>query len=206
MLERAPELEVAGCRPPIFARVRVAAKKDGTLVAWESNSWGTGGRGAAGAPPMPYVLKDIPNRRLQHTNIRTNIGPARAWRAPNHPQGCLVTMSALEDLAAKLQMDPVELLLRNIELAPPRADIYLEELQIASELMAWKKNWRPRGQNGSGPVKRGLGVSIPTWAARRHDSNGALTIQPDGSVGMKMGTQDLGVGTRTAILIVAGET
>ncbi len=78
--------------------------------------------------------------------------------------------------------------------------------QIASDLMDWKKNWRPRGQNGSGPVKRGLGVSIHTWGGRGHDSNCALTIQPDGSVGMKMGTQDLGVGTRTAILIVAGET
>ena len=32
----------------------------------------------------------------------TNIGPFRAWRAPNHPQQCLITMSALEDLAAKL--------------------------------------------------------------------------------------------------------
>ncbi len=205
MLERAPELEVAGCRPSIFAKVRVGAKKDGTLVAWESNSWGTGGPGAAGAPPMPYVV-NIPNLRKQHTNIRTNIGPARAWRAPNHPQGCLVTMSALEDLAAKLQMDPVEMLLKNIELAAPRADIYREELQIASDLMDWKKNWRPRGQNGSGPVKRGLGVSIHTWGGCGHDSNCALTIQPDGSVGMKMGTQDLGVGTRTAILIVAGET
>src|SRR5258708_26115113 len=106
MLERAPELEVAGCRPSIFARVRVAAKKDGTLVAWESNSWGTGGPGAAGAPPMPYVLKDIPNRRLQHTNIRTNIGPAPPWAPPNPPPGCLRTMSALEDLAAQVQIDP----------------------------------------------------------------------------------------------------
>src|SRR5258708_12992009 len=97
MLERAPELEVAGCRPSIFARVRVAAKKDGTLVAWESNSWGTGGPGAAGAPPMPYVLKDIPNRRLEHTNIPPNIGPAPAGAAPNHPQGCLVPLSPLEN-------------------------------------------------------------------------------------------------------------
>src|SRR6185437_10502535 len=43
MLERAPELEVAGCRPSGYAHVRVGAKKDGTLLAWESESWGTGG-------------------------------------------------------------------------------------------------------------------------------------------------------------------
>ena len=77
---------------------------------------------------------------------------------------------------------------------------------IAADMIEWKKNWRPRGQNGSGPVKRGLGLSIHTWGGRGHNSNCALTIQPDGSVNMKMGTQDLGVGTRTAILIVAADT
>ncbi|HWS18205.1 MAG TPA: molybdopterin cofactor-binding domain-containing protein, partial [Candidatus Elarobacter sp.] len=101
MLERDAELEVAGCRPSAFAKVKVGAKKDGTLTAWQSDSWGTGGPGGGGAPPMPYVV-NIPNQRKQHTAIATNIGPARAWRAPNHPQGCLITMSAIEDIAAKI--------------------------------------------------------------------------------------------------------
>ncbi len=92
MLERDAELEVAGCRPSAFAKVKVGAKKDGTLTAWQSDSWGTGGPGGGGAPPMPYVVS-IPNQRKQHTAVATNIGPARAWRAPNHPQGCLITMS-----------------------------------------------------------------------------------------------------------------
>jgi xanthine dehydrogenase YagR molybdenum-binding subunit len=205
MLERDAELEVAGCRPSAYARVKVGAKKDGTLLAWQSESWGTGGPGGAGAPPMPYVV-NIPNQRKQHINVQTNIGPARAWRAPNHPQGCLITMAAIEDLAAKLQMDPVDLLLKNIDLTGPRSNVYSEELKIASELMGWKQNWHPRGQGGSGPVKRGLGVSIHTWGGRGHNSDCALTIHPDGSVDIKMGTQDLGTGTRTAIMIVAADT
>jgi xanthine dehydrogenase YagR molybdenum-binding subunit len=206
MLERDAELEVAGARPSAYARVKIGAKKDGTLVAWQSESWGTGGPGGGGAPPMPYVV-NIPHQRKQHTAVATNIGPARAWRAPNHPQGCLITMSAVDDLAAKLGMDPVEVLLKNI---PPRAtyqgsDTYREELTIASDLMEWKKNWHPRGQ-GSGVVRRGLGVAVHTWGGRGHTSNCSLTIHPTGSVEILMGTQDLGVGTRTAILIVAGET
>ncbi|HWG50574.1 MAG TPA: xanthine dehydrogenase family protein molybdopterin-binding subunit [Candidatus Acidoferrales bacterium] len=204
MLERAPELEVAGCRPSGYAHVRVGAKKDGTLLAWESESWGTGGPGGGGPPPMPYVV-EIPNQRKQHVAVLTNIGPARAWRAPNHPQGCLITMAALDDLAAKLNMDPVELLLKNLSLTQ-RADVYREELAIASDLMNWKKNWHPRNQGGSGVVKRGLGVAIHTWGGRGHNSNCALTIHPDGSVDIKMGSQDLGTGTRTAILMVAGDT
>jgi xanthine dehydrogenase YagR molybdenum-binding subunit len=211
MLERAAELEVAGARPSAWARVRIGAKKDGTLTVWESQSWGTGGPGGGGAPPMPYVV-NIPVYRKQHIAVATNIGPARAWRAPNHPQGCLITMSAIEDLAAKLKMDPLDLMLKNIQLlAPPndtfhRADTYRDELLKAAELIDWKKNWHQRGQGGAGPVKRGLGLSMHTWGGRGHESTCALTINPDGSVDIKMGTQDLGTGTRTAILIVAGET
>jgi xanthine dehydrogenase YagR molybdenum-binding subunit len=210
MLERDAELEIAGCRPSAFAKVKVGAKKDGTLTAWQSESWGTGGPGGGGAPPMPYVV-NIPNQRKQHTAIATNIGPARAWRAPNHPQGCLITMSAIEDCAAKLGMDPLQLMLKNIALTAPsedtyhRADTYRDELMIAADLIGWKQNWHPRGQD-SGVTKRGLGLAIHTWGGRGHESNCALSIHSDGSVNIKIGSQDLGTGTRTAILIVAGET
>lgn len=210
MLERAPELELAGCRPSAFARVKVGAKKDGTLLAWESHSWGTGGPGGGGAPPMPYVVS-IPNQRKQHVAIATNIGPARAWRAPNHPQGCLITMGALDDLAAKLNMDPLDFMIKNIQLtAPPndqfhRADTYKEELLLAADLIGWKKKWHPPGQ-GTGPVKQGVGLAIHTWGGRGHDSNCQITIHPDGSVDIKMGSQDLGTGTRTCILIVAADS
>jgi len=205
MLERDAELEMAGSRPSFYGRVKVGAKKDGTLVAWESHTWGTGGPGSAGAPQVPYVV-NVPAIRRQYVNVRTHTGPARAWRAPSHPQACLITMGALEDLAAKLQMDPVDFLLKNIELTGTRANVYSEELKIASELMGWKQKWRPRGQNGSGPVKRGLGVSIHTWGGRGHSSDCALTLHPDSSVDIKMGTQDLGTGTRTAILMVAADS
>lgn len=210
MLERAAELEVAGCRPSAFARVKVGAKKDGTLLAWESHMWGTGGPGSAGAPTIPYVV-NIPNQRKQYINIRTNIGPARAWRAPNHPQACLITMGALDDLAAKLNMDPLDLMLKNIQLTAPaadethRADTYREELLIAADLIGWKQKWHPPGQ-GPGPVKQGVGFAIHTWGGRGHESNCQLTIHPDGSVDIKMGSQDLGTGTRTCIMIVAADT
>src|SRR6185312_1614376 len=204
MLERAPELEVAGCRPSAYARVKVGAKKDGTLLAWESESWGTGGPGGGGPPPMPYVI-EIANQRKQHVAVLTNIGPARAWRAPNHPQGCLITMCALEDTAAKLNMDPLDFMLKNIALTAPRADVYRDELQIAADLIGWKGAWHPRGQ-GSGVNKRGMGLAIHTWGGRGHNSNCEISIHSDGSVNIKIGSQDLGTGTRTAILIVAGDT
>ncbi len=205
MLERDTELKVAGARPSAYARVKVAAKKDGTLVAWQSNSWGTGGPGGGGMPPIPYVFT-IPNQRQEHTAIRNNIGPARAWRAPNHPQAAVLTMCALDDLAAKLNMDPVEFFGKNLNLTKQRENTYREELVIASDLMGWKQKWHPRGQGVSDGMARGVGVSFHTWGGRGHASDCDLTIHPDGSVDLKMGTQDLGTGTRTCILMVAADT
>ncbi len=111
MLDRNMELEAAGARPSAYAQIKVGAKKDGTLVAWDSHSWGSGGPTGAGMPPLPYVF-EIPNRSSSHTSVSTNTGPARAWRAPDHPQAAALTMCALDDLAAKLNMDPIGIYLR----------------------------------------------------------------------------------------------
>jgi xanthine dehydrogenase YagR molybdenum-binding subunit len=205
MLERDAELKVAGARPSAYARVKVAARKDGTITGWQSQSWGTGGPGGGGMPPIPYVF-GVPNQHKEHTAIRNNIGPARAWRAPNHPQAAVITMGALDDLAAKLNMDPLDLWLKNLDITGPRKDVYREELAVAADLMGWKEKWRPRGKNVSGNIARGLGLSIHTWGGRGHASDCDLTVHPDGSVDIKMGTQDLGTGTRTTIVIVAAET
>jgi len=205
MLERDAELMVAGARPSAYARVKIGAMKDGRVVAWQSESWASGGLGGGGSPPIPYVFA-IPNQKKQHTAIATNVGSARAWRAPAHPQACLITMGALEDLAAKLNMDPYDFFLKNIDLTGARADVYREEMKIAADLIGWKQKWHPRGDTTAGPVKRGVGLSLHTWGGGGHASDCDITIQPDGSVEVKMGTQDLGVGTRTALKIVAADT
>ena len=186
MLERDAELMVAGMRPPAYARVKLGAMKDGRVVAWESESWASGGLGGGGSPPIPYVFV-IPNQKKVHTAIATNVGSARAWRAPNHPQACLITMAALEDLAAKLNMDPYDFFLKNIDLTGARADVYRQEMKIAADLIGWKERWHPRGDKTAGPVKRGLGLSIHTWGGGGHASDCDITIQPDGSVEVEDG-------------------
>jgi len=203
-LDRATELKIAGNRPSAFANVKVAAKKDGTITAWQSASWSTGGMAGGGMPPIPYVFTEIPNKRLNHTAVAVNAGPSRAWRAPSHPQASLITCAAFEDLAAKLHMDPLDLFSKNLAYTS-RAETYKAQLEKAAEIMEWRKRWHPRGQ-GHGPVRQGLGLAINTWGGGGHASQCRTTINPDGSVVVEIGTQDLGTGTRTAITMVAAET
>ncbi|MBM3787512.1 MAG: xanthine dehydrogenase family protein [Acidobacteria bacterium] len=205
-LDRNPELTIAGVRPSLFGKVKIAAQKDGAITSWDSITWMTGGfvGGGINADLLPYVFRNIPNRRINHTAVATNAGTSRAWRAPNHPQLCYLTQSAMDDLAAKLGMDPLDFFGKNLG-ATARAAVYESQLRQAADMIGWKQNWKPRGAS-QGPVKRGLGLALGTWGGLGHNSECRATINPDGSVVIELGSQDIGTGTRTAILQVVAET
>ncbi|MEE2775145.1 MAG: xanthine dehydrogenase family protein molybdopterin-binding subunit [Acidobacteriota bacterium] len=204
-LDRDHELAVAGSRPSAHATIQAGADREGNLVSWISDSWGTGGLPGTGTTPLPYVLQP-PNRRTKHTSVPTNFAGSKAWRAPNHPQAAFLSMSIFEDLAAELEMDPLEFFRKNLGLA--RGELgktYDEELGTAADLMQWSANWKPRGSE-TGVVRRGLGLSIHQWGGRGHRSNCEVKVHPDGAVELFMGTQDLGTGTRTVVAMVLAET
>jgi xanthine dehydrogenase YagR molybdenum-binding subunit len=205
MLDRDLELMIAGNRPSGFSKIKVGATKDGKVTAFDCEVWGTAGM--SGGPPdvMPYVFDKIPNHRRTVKRIPTNRGPRQAWRAPSHPQNCYLTMSALADTAAALKMDEMEFFLKNLDLTA-RPDVYKEELQIAADLISYKQKAHPRGDKTPGAIKRGLGISFHTWGGLGHNSECEVTISPDGSVEAKIGTQDLGTGTRTVIQQVVADT
>ena len=161
--------------------------------------------GGGGMPPLPYVFTEIPNKRLNHTAVAVNAGGARAWRAPNHPQASFLTCSALEDLAAKLHMDPLEFFTKNLRLYGARS--HLQGAIAEGRRRSWSgRSAGIRAAKGIGPVKQGLGLAMNTWGGGGHASQCRTTINPDGSVVLEIGTQDLGTGTRTAITMVAAET
>ncbi|MFQ5670576.1 MAG: hypothetical protein ACE5HD_08685 [Acidobacteriota bacterium] len=88
-------------------------------------------------------------------------------------------------------MDPLDLFLRNLSLTGPLAGTYREELEVAARLMDWKRRWRPRGQQQrEGPCRRGLGLSIHTWRARRHGCTCEVLVHPVGTVEGRLSAPD----------------
>src|SRR5690606_23217495 len=142
------------------------------------------------------------NRRA--SGLVTNTGPQQAWRAPNHPQACAISQTAIADLADKLGMDSYDVFMKNLD-KTPRPEVYAEEMKIAAKLIDWKAKWHPSGE-GDGPVKQGLGMALHTWGGRAHAATCMLRIHPDGAVESIAGSQDIGTGTRTAIAVVVAET
>ncbi len=224
MLDRAEELTVAGTRPSAYGKVKIAGTKDGKITAYEVACYGSPGVGNGATVNLnllPYVYTDtIPNVRRKHQVIRLNTGGARAMRAPGHPQNCLLTDQPLDDLAAKLNLDPMQVRLKNLPANMPEAvknapqsfnalrnTIYTDEIKIAAQLSDWEKTWHPPGKGPSkGPNKHGIGMALHTWggaAGKQNEIN--VTVSSDGSVLVTCSTQDLGTGERTVLAIIVAE-
>src|SRR5664279_3830325 len=128
-----------------------------------------------------------------------------ARRKPGaHPitqQASFLTCSAIEDFAAKVGVDPMVVFDKNAGYTP-RAEQYRYQLSKAAEISEWSKLWKPRGSQ-TGAVRRGLGLGVSAWGGAGHACTARITINPDGSVLLEMGTQDLGTGTRTIMTPVS---
>lgn len=209
MLTREQDQKIAGQRPSGFIRVAVGADKDGVVKVWDSHHWGSSGYGGGGVSQdvIPYVFNP-PNRRRRGTAISINAGPARAWRAPNHPQGCAITHTAYDDIAAKLGLDSYDVFLKNLPgVANEKAELYAKQMEIGAKLIDWKAKWHPHGKGkADGSVVSGLGMALHTWGGAGHNSKCLIKIHPDGGVECFLGSQDLGTGTRTVIGMVIAET
>lgn len=209
MLDRDLELKLAGNRPSGYLKVRVGADENGVIRVWDSHHWGTGGAtgGAVSQNVVPYVL--VPkNYRRRVTNIKTNAAPARAWRAPNHPQACALSQTVIDDVARVMGKDSYDVFLANLVNATNnKADVYREQMRIAAELMGWKEKYHLHGKGPRhGSIVEGLGMALHTWGGAANNSTCTLRIRPDGSVESWCGTQDLGTGTRTVCAMVLAET
>jgi xanthine dehydrogenase YagR molybdenum-binding subunit len=213
MLDRAAEITAGGNRPSAYGKVKIGAKKDGTVTFYEIDCWGTPGVGMGSTVgPLPYVYP-FENKR-KNTICRINAGGQRAMRAPGHPQSCYLTDCALDDLAAKLGMDPLAVRRKNLPKRLPQAPaddehavgVYEKELAIAEELSDWKKKWHPPGAD-KGVLKHGIGMALHTWGgqASPQPNEVVVTIAADGSVTVQTSTQDLGTAQRTVNAIVAAE-
>ncbi|MGA2700487.1 MAG: xanthine dehydrogenase family protein molybdopterin-binding subunit [Isosphaeraceae bacterium] len=204
-LDRVQEHLAAGNRPSASGKIKLGASKDGKLVAMIAETHGTGGARGGSNFPLPYVY-EVPASERTHNEVFVNCGGARAMRAPGHPQGCALMEAAMDDLADKLGVDPLEFRLKNLAPGDFHTPIHEGEVKIGAELIGWREKRKPRGQNGGGPVRHGLGMALHQWGGGgTQDKKVSCTINPDGSVELKTATQDIGTGARTILAVIAAE-
>ena len=204
MLDRKEEHLATGNRPSSASKVKAGVAADGRITAIEADTWGTGGAGATAGFPMPYIYQ-IPNRSRSHKDVFINTGQQRPMRAPGHPQGSFNTEIMMDELADMVNMDPVEFRIKNLPPEAPNA-MWGSYLREGAAEFGWSRR-HATGDKTPGPVKTGMGVSINTWGGGgRGPAPAHCEIASDGGVVMRLGSQDLGTGTRTLVAVIAADT
>jgi xanthine dehydrogenase YagR molybdenum-binding subunit len=141
----------------------------------------------------------VPNIRVKQSSVAVNAGSARAFRAPGHPPASFGMESIMDDLAVKLGMDPVEIRLKN-----DPSEVRRKEYRLAAERFGWKEKYKTPGSS-PGPVKTGVGCAGATWGGGGRGTQAEAQINPDGSIEIRCGTQDLGTGTKTLIALIGAD-
>lgn len=201
MLDRQEEHLSVGNRPSSDQRLRIGAKKDGTITAIQLISYGTAGcgTGAGCAGPATNLYKWA-TLHTEENDVFINAGPAAAFRAPGHPQGAFALEQSIDELAERLNMDPIDLRDR-IDENPVRR----VERQIIRESALWKSR-NPRPNADSGPIKRGIGLSQSVWYRHLNmNSSAEVRVHKDGSVEVLSAVQDIGSGIKTVLAQILSE-
>ncbi len=209
-----------GNRPASTMDIKAGATRDGRLTAIEFKGLGASGAYSAGGTSLlDWLAKDMylcPNVRTELRDVYINAGPARPFRAPGYPQGSWAVEQVMDELARELDMDPVELRLKNFASTsqgrkgnPPYTSNGLRQcLDRGAEVFGWKQaRTEPRREDHQGRLRRGVGMAACNWfvGGGWPPSTVLVKLFDDGSVNLNMGASDIGTGTKTAMAMIAAE-
>ncbi len=188
--------------------VKLGAKKDGTIVAanvemmFQAGAFPGSPVGAASMTAL--ACYDIPNLMITGWDVVSNMCKIAAYRAPGAPIAAFGVESAVDELAQKLGVDPIDLRIKNgvkdgvkAAYGPTYANIgYLETLQAIKDSAHYKIKLGPN---------QGRGVAAGFWFNIGGQSTAAMHVQEDGSVVVATGNPDIG-GSRASMAMMAAET
>jgi xanthine dehydrogenase YagR molybdenum-binding subunit len=201
VMTRREEFLAAGNGPGSIQTFKAGANKDGTLNAVHALQKALPGIGRSGIAAQTYQYKAAHAYREQAT-LNTNEDSSVAMRAPGHPQACFAMESLMDELAYKLDMDPVEFRKKNV---PDPA--WVRQLTVGAKAIGWEnRNKTPGKSADGGPLVRGMGCGIGAWGGGgRGGCVATVNISQDGSVIVQNASQDLGTGTRTYVRAIVAE-
>jgi xanthine dehydrogenase YagR molybdenum-binding subunit len=200
VLDREEEQMDSGNRPGTWQRLRIGARRDGSLTAISLLSYGTAGVTlGAGVGNVAQALYACPNFAAAQHDVFINAGPGCAMRAPGNVPGAWGLEQAIDELAERLAIDPLALRDR-IDPSPVRR----EERRIGAERIDWRRRQAPGAD--SGPVKRGLGMAQSLWGAFVQTNSACeVRVMRDGSVEVLSSVQDIGTGIGTVMAQTVAE-
>ncbi len=209
VLTRMEEFQTATPAPPAIFRVKMAARKDGRLTALEARV--TFDSGAFRGSPVvlaclalgaPYR---IPHLDIEGCEVLTHKAPAGSYRAPGATPAVFAVESQIDDLAAALEIDPVEFRLRNLigdgDAMHDGAPWPPLGLRACLERLRDHPAWRERRREPN----RGTGIAVTPWRGGLEPAAALCRVDEDGTVNVIVGSVDI-TGAHTSLALIAAET
>jgi xanthine dehydrogenase YagR molybdenum-binding subunit len=195
-----------GHRPLTKQRVRLGATQDGKLVALlhdvQNHTSINDDIMERCTEPTP-VLYSCENVSAIQKLVRLNVGTPTPMRGPGAAPGMFALDSAMDELAIKLKMDPIELRLKNYAEKDQSSDKPFssknlrEAYKLGAERFGWSKRTPEVGSMHKGHEILGWGMGSATWPAGRGGSEVRVRLMANGRARASCATQDIGTGTYT---------
>ena len=210
-LARREENLASGNRNATIQRLRAGARADGSLTVLEGEfvmavGWDGFVSSTAGPMKMLYACDNV---RTTEVGAKLNTGPNDAFRAPGFVEGTFGLECLLDELAAKLELDPLELRRRNGADADPVDGRPFSAKNLAECDRRAEPHWARRDEvraRSEGPWRRGVGLASQIWFGGGGPPSYAwVRVGSDGSATVVTAMQDIGTGTRTAMAQIAAE-
>jgi CO/xanthine dehydrogenase Mo-binding subunit len=210
-LTRREENVASGNRNATIQRLTVGARSDGTITALGGEyvcALGADGwmPGTAGPVQMLYACENV---RTVEYGAKLNLPPMAAFRAPGFVEGTFSLECLLDELAAKLELDPLELRRRNHSDADPLDGRPYSSKNLTECYRRAEEHWERREEvraRSQGPWKHGVGMASQIWYGGGGPPSYAwVRVGSDGNAAVVTAMQDIGTGTRTAMAQIAAE-
>ena len=157
------------------------------------------------------LLYASPNFQASHEVFKLNTTTSTSMRAPGEAPGSFALESAMDELAYKLKVDPIQLRLTNHADADPQSNKpwsskHLKECYAkAAEAFGWSKRNPEPGSMRVGRTLIGWGMATAAYPGNRSAASAKAQISADGIVTVISATQDLGTGTYTIMSQIAAD-
>jgi xanthine dehydrogenase YagR molybdenum-binding subunit len=213
-LPRQALFSMVGYRTPTMQHIRLGADRDGRLTAISHEAVEQTSQLFEFAEQTTTITRHMyaaANRYTGHKLVRLDVPTPRWMRAPGEAPGMVGLECAMDELAERLGMDPIELRVRNEPDAEPESGVafssrhYVECLREGARRFGWAgRDHRPRlRREGQWLIGTGVaGASYPTMA---QPSTARVTRHDDGTATVAIAASDIGTGARTILTQIAAD-
>ncbi|MET9990681.1 xanthine dehydrogenase family protein molybdopterin-binding subunit [Streptomyces mutabilis] len=214
VMTRRQMFSLAGYRSPTAQRVRLGADADGRLRALDHRSLNQTSTVYEFVEPgagVARVMYDADAHRTANHVVRLDVPSPTFMRAPGEAPGSFAIEAALDELAERCGVDPIELRLRNEPEAGPVSGLPFSSRNLAAcfregaRRFGWAERDPRPGIRRDGRWLLGTGTAAASFGAGAGPSTALLTAEADGTFTVRIAAADLGTGARTALTLVAAD-